>query len=57
MANIQAMFPVYLPRRMENGEDQQKYDTNISQNENNLMQNFNILYNKLVELEDRLNGG
>ena len=57
MEGLQAMFPVYLPRRMESGEDEQKYDTGISQNENNINQNFSILYNKLVEIEARLNGG
>ena len=57
MEGLQAMFPIYLPRPMESGEDAEQHGIGISQNENNINQNFSILYNKLVEIEARLNGG
>ncbi len=51
---IQALFPVFLPRRTDSGTNVEEYDMSISQNENNLNQNFSILYQKLVELEESL---
>lgn len=51
---IQSMFPVQLPRRQQRGEREEEYDTYIAQNENNLNQNFSILMNKLLEMEEKL---
>ena len=50
---MQALFPVILPRRSEQG-DAQEVDGRIAQNENNLNQNFQILQQKILELEARL---
>lgn len=46
---VQALFPVQLPR-MQAGLDPDDQNKAIAQNENNLNQNFQILYNKLLEL-------
>lgn len=51
---LQAMFPVYLPRSMPSGMRREEYDMNVAQNENNLNQNFSILYQKLFEIEQLL---
>lgn len=51
---MQALFPLYLSRRPQKGEDVMEVDSAIAQNENNLNQNFTILYNKVVELEKRI---
>ena len=50
----QAMFPVYLPRQIVKGQSREDYDTSVAQNENNLNQNFSILYGKVAELEEYL---
>ena len=52
MADIDSvtLFPVYLPRALQDGEDKNDYDLTIGQNENYLNQNFNNLYNSLSEL-------
>ena len=50
---IQTLFPVQLPRLQVQG-DKADLDKSIAQNENNLNQNFSILYNKVLELEERL---
>ena len=50
---MQAMFPVVLTRRGEQG-DTREIDDRIAQNENNLNQNFQNLYQKVLELEARL---
>ena len=48
---MQALFPIY-PGRMPSGEpDREAYDSSVAQNENNLNQNLELLYNKLLELE------
>jgi len=51
---IQALFPVALPREPQRGARREERDTEIAQNENNLNQNFAILYQKLLEMEDKL---
>ena len=51
---IQALFPVALPREPQRGLRREEYDTQIAQNENNLNQNFSILYQKLIEMEEKL---
>ena len=48
---MQAMFPIYLGRMPQDGEDRDAYDSSVAQNENNLNQNLELLYNKLLELE------
>ncbi|HWR22280.1 MAG TPA: hypothetical protein VN366_02285 [Feifaniaceae bacterium] len=51
---VQALFPVALPRRIGRETRREEYETQIAQNENNLNQNFSILYQKLLELEEIL---
>ena len=48
---IQTMFPVYLARQIMSGQSREEYDIAVAQNENNLNQNFAILYAKVAELE------
>ena len=50
MADIQAMFPVSLPRAKVKGEKDDDYNNAIAANENAMNQNFRILYNALQEL-------
>ena len=54
---VQALFPVQLPRRPAQNVRQEEYDTMVAQNENNMNQNFSILYQKLMEIEEQLSGG
>lgn len=51
---MQALFPVQLPRRIQKDERMEDYDATIAQGENNLNQNFSILYQKLMEMEEQL---
>lgn len=51
---MQALFPIYLPRTAADGEDADARDSAIAQNENNLNQNLEALYDKLMELETAL---
>lgn len=51
---VQALFPVQLPRGIQKGERGEEYDTVVAQNENSLNQNFSILYQKLMEMEEQL---
>lgn len=51
---VQALFPVMLPRQTGNEARREEYETQVAQNENNLNQNFSILYQKLLELEEVL---
>ena len=51
---MQALFPVYLGRLPSANVDRDAYDSGIAQNENNLNQNLELLYNKLLELESAL---
>ena len=51
---LQALFPVYLARMADESEDRDAYDSSVAQNENNLNQNLENLYNKLLELESAL---
>ena len=48
---MQALFPVYLGRMPSASLDRDAYDSSVAQNESNLNQNLEILYNKLLELE------
>ena len=51
---MQALFPIYLGRMQKSGEDRDTYDSGVAQNENNLNQNLELLYGKLLELESAL---
>ncbi len=51
---VQALFPVALPRQINRDIRREDYETQVAQNENNLNQNFSILYQKLLELEEIL---
>ena len=51
---MQALFPVYLGRMPSASADRDAYDASVAQNENNLNQNLELLYNKLMELESAL---
>ena len=51
---MQALFPIYLPRMPEQNEDREAYDGSVAQNENNLNQDLEILFNKISELEAAL---
>jgi hypothetical protein len=55
--DIQSMFPVYLPKLRDKDENRDDYNTQVSQNENNINQNFNILYQALSEIMKTLQGG
>lgn len=48
---LQALFPVYLGRMPSASADRDAYDSSVAQNENNLNQNLELLYCKLLELE------
>ncbi len=51
---MQALFPVYLGRMPSAAVDRDAYDSSVAQNENNLNQNLELLYNKLLEIETAL---
>lgn len=51
---MQALFPIYLGRMPSASIDRDAYDSSVAQNENNLNQNLELLYNKLLELESAL---
>ncbi len=51
---MQALFPVYLGRMPSDALDREAYDSSVAQNENNLNQNLELLYNKLLEIESAL---
>ncbi len=51
---IQALFPVYLPRMARQDIPLDEYDAAVAQNETNLNQNLEALYQKVLELESAL---
>ena len=51
---MQALFPIYLGRMPSASIDRDAYDASVAQNENNLNQNLELLYNKLLELESAI---
>lgn len=53
---VMAMYPVYLARLQGRAESREDYDIGVAQNETNLNQNFEALYQKLCELEEVLAG-
>ena len=56
MPNLQSLFPVYLPKKQKD-EDDERYETNITENENNLNQNLNILFEAVQQLMDKQEKG
>lgn len=53
---VMTMFPVYLARLMAEGESRETFDIGIAQNEANLNQNFETIFQKLMEIEACLTG-
>ncbi len=51
---VQTMFPIYLSRMAETSASREEYDISVAQNEINLNQNLETLYQKLLELEETL---
>ena len=51
---VQALFPVYLPRMARADDLRDEYDSAVAQNESNLNQNLESLYQKVLELESAL---
>jgi hypothetical protein len=51
---MQALFPVYFGRMPDAGEDRDAYDSSVAQNENNLNQDLEILFTKILELESAI---
>ena len=51
---LQALFPIYLARMAQEGQQREAYDIAVAQNEANLNQNLEILSRKLMEIEEYL---
>ena len=51
---LQALFPIYLARMAQEGQQREAYDIAVTQNEANLNQNLEILSRKLMEIEEYL---
>ena len=51
---MQALFPVYFSRKASEQASKEDFDIAVAQNESNLNQNLETLYQKLLELEDYL---
>jgi len=51
---MQALFPVYFSRKAGESTSKEDFDIAVAQNESNLNQNLETLYQKLLELEDYL---
>ncbi|MEZ4627427.1 MAG: hypothetical protein R2912_04865 [Eubacteriales bacterium] len=51
---IQALFPVYFSRKASEQASKEEFDISVAQNESNLNQNLETLYQKLPEIEDYL---
>lgn len=51
---MQALFPVYFSRKTADSTSREDFDIAVAQNESNLNQNLETLYQKLQELEDYL---
>ncbi len=51
---VQAMFPVYFSRMASKNDPRESYDVSAAQNETNLNQNLETLYQKLLEIEEYL---
>lgn len=53
MIELQSLFPVYLPKSRTEDQSKEDYETQITQNENNINQNFTILFNAIRELSEQ----
>ena len=51
---MQALFPIYFSRLAEKSASREDYDLSAAQNEGNLNQNLETLYQKLLEIEEYL---
>lgn len=51
---VQALFPVYFSRKAGEEVSKEEFDISAAQNESNLNQNLETMYQKLQELEDYL---
>ena len=51
---VQALFPVYFSRKAGEEVSKEEFDISVAQNESNLNQNLETLYQKLSDLEDYL---
>ena len=51
---MQALFPVYFSRKVSEQASKEDFDIAVAQNEGNLNQNLETLYQKLLDLEDYL---
>ncbi len=52
--DMQALYPVYMPKSMTKDETPEEHDSSVAQNEDAMNQNFTNLYNKALDLEERL---
>jgi len=52
--DIEAMAPVYFPRKQGEGETDDDYNTFITQNENYANANFKTLYDALTEANAKI---
>lgn len=50
--DMQALFPVFLPKRATEDITLEDYNIDVAQNENNLNQNFSILYNQVLAMAE-----
>lgn len=50
--DMQALFPVFLPKRATEDITLEDYNIDVTQNENNLNQNFSILYNQILAMAE-----
>lgn len=49
--DLQALFPVQLPQRAED-VTKEDFEISVAQNENNINQNFDILFRAIRELSE-----
>ena len=54
MADIEAMAPIYFPRKQGEGETDEDYNTSITQNEAYANNNFKVLYDALSEAQAQI---
>lgn len=54
MAKKRTLTPIYLPKPMREGEDQEMYEVTITANEENLNQNLTYLNDRIFALESAL---
>lgn len=50
----QALFPVYFSRMAQNRASREEYDIAAAQNEGNLNQNLETLFQKIQQIEEYL---